>query len=114
MDRNHAAFHRLRRMIIDQNHRLPHDHDLFQLKQSPMAIYGLRGCARREAFAVVGFPVDRKRDGQSHPQSAAAFFDTKMKQGHFYATSKLVESLHRGYRASIIPKILACSDVSAA
>ena len=67
MDRNHAALHGLRRVVIDQSHRLPHHHDLFKMKQGPVTIHGLRSGAGGETFTRVGFPVNRKRDGQSHP-----------------------------------------------
>lgn len=67
VNRNNAALHRLSRMVIDQNHRLLHQHDLFKLKQCPVAIDGLRGGVRGEALARVCFSVDRQGNSQSHP-----------------------------------------------
>ena len=42
VNRNHTAFHGLSGVVIDQDQRLPHQHDLFQRKQNPMTIHGLR------------------------------------------------------------------------
>ena len=66
MNRNNPALHRLGRMVIDENHGLPHQHDLFELKQGPMAIDGLRSGVRGEALAAVCFSVDRQGNGQGH------------------------------------------------
>lgn len=86
MDRHDAALHGLSGVVIDQDQSLPHEHDVFERKQSAMAIDRLRSRLRAESIAGVCFPVDGQRHRQCYAQCAAAFFATKVKQGHFDST----------------------------
>ena len=67
MDRNNTAFHGLRCVLIDQDHRLPNQYDLFEVKQGTVPIDGLRSGVGGESLATVCFSVDRQWEGKSHP-----------------------------------------------
>src|SRR6266550_2110188 len=83
MDRDDTGLHRLRGVIIHQDQRLSHQHDLFKLKQRPVPVHRLRMGLRRELLAGVCLSVDGQRHGQCYPQGTTTFFATKVKQGHF-------------------------------
>lgn len=90
MDRNNAALHGLSGVVINQDQRLSHQHDVFERKQSAMTIDRLRSRLRAESFAGVCFPVDGQRHRQCYARRAAAFFATEVKQGHFDLTPNLI------------------------
>jgi len=48
MDRDHAALHRLCRVIVLQNHRLAHQDDFFKVKQRTVPVHRLRMRLRAE------------------------------------------------------------------
>src|SRR6266480_1974538 len=90
MDRDDTALHRLRGVIIHQDQRLSHQHDLFKLKQRPVPVHRLRMGLRGELLAGVCLSVDGQRHGQCYPQGTTTFFATKVKQGHSASTSNLI------------------------
>jgi len=91
VDGDDAALHGLRGVVVDQDQRLPYEHDFFEMKQGSMPVHGLGGRLRTKLFTRVFFSVDRQRHIERYPQRPASFFAAKVKQGH------LCEDLKSGF-----------------
>ena len=61
MDRDDTGLHGLRGVIIHQDQRLSHQHDLFKLKQRPVPVHRLGVGLRGELLARVCLSADGQR-----------------------------------------------------
>ena len=83
MNRNHAAFSRLRRVVIDQNHGLADDDNLFKMEERPVAVHRLRVRLYAELFTRIRPAMHCQRHIESYANRPPAFFASKVKKGHF-------------------------------
>jgi hypothetical protein len=83
MNRNDATLGRLRGMVVDQNDRLADDHNLFQVKQSSVAVQRLGMRLDAELLTRVGSAMHGQGHVESYANRPPAFFASKVKKGHF-------------------------------
>ena len=79
VDRDYAALHRLRRVIIHQDQGLSNQHNFFEWKQSAVSVHRLRIRLRTKLFARICFPAHCQGNRQGYPKRPSSFFATKMK-----------------------------------